>query len=75
MPCLILKRKEEKIGIEQPNQERIKTLGERENYEYLRILEAEMKEKVEKSLRRTKNQAPQQKSHHRDKHLGGGESL
>ena len=48
-------------GIEQPNQIVVRTLGEKETYEYLRILEAdtikqvEIKEKIEKEyLRRTR---------------------
>ena len=46
--------KEIKERIEQPNQERIKTLEEKENYKYLGILEEdtikqeEMKEKIRK---------------------------
>ena len=41
-------------GTEQPNQERIRTLGEKENYKYLPILkedtikQVEMKEKIRK---------------------------
>ena len=41
-------------GIEVPNQKRIRALGEKENYKYLRILEAdsikqaEIKEKIRK---------------------------
>ena len=49
-------------GIELPNQERIMIFREKENYKYLRILEAdrikqaEMKEKIRKEyLRRTRN--------------------
>ena len=48
-------------GMEQPNQEKIRTLGEKETYKYLGILEAdtikqlEMKEKFKKEyLRRTR---------------------
>ena len=43
-------------GIEQPNREEIRTFGEKENYKYLGILEAdaikqtEMKEKIRNSL-------------------------
>ena len=43
-------------GIEQPNQEKISTLGEKETYKYLGILEAdtikqvEMKKKLRKSI-------------------------
>ena len=48
-------------GMERPNQDKIRTLGEKETYKYLSILEAdtikqvEMKDKVLKEyLRRTK---------------------
>ena len=48
-------------GIEQPNQDKIRTLGEKETYKYLGILESdtnkqvEMKEKIKKEyLRRTR---------------------
>ena len=48
-------------GMELPNQDKIKTLGENETYKYLGILEAdtikqvEMKEKIQKEyLRRTR---------------------
>ena len=48
-------------GMELPNQDKIRTLGEKETYEYLGILEAdtikqvEMKEKIKKEhLRRTR---------------------
>ena len=48
-------------GIELPNQEKLRTLGEKENYKYLGILETdtikqqEMKEKIKKEyLRRTR---------------------
>ena len=43
-------------GVELPNQEKLGTLGEKENYEYFGILEADtikqgyMKEKIEKSI-------------------------
>ena len=64
-------------GIELPNQERIRTLGEKENYKYLWILksdtikQAEMKEKITKEyFKRTRNQTLQQKSHQSDKQLG-----
>ena len=46
-------------GIELPNQEMIRTLGEKENYEYLEKLEVdtikpvEMKEKIEKRVFQT----------------------
>ena len=50
-------------GMELPNQDKIRTLGEKETYKYLGILEAdtnkevEMKEKIKKEyLRRTRKQ-------------------
>ena len=62
-----------------PNQEKIKALGEKETYKYLRILEedtikdAEMKKKIERVFQEnektTRNQAILQKPHQRDKHL------
>ena len=62
------------------NQESIRTLGEKENYRFLVILEADtikqvdMKEKIRKyHLRRTRkllSQVLQQKSHQINKHLG-----
>ncbi len=60
---LIIKggKRQKREGIELPNQERIRTRGEKENYKYLGILEAdiikqvEMKEKIKKEyLRRTR---------------------
>ena len=68
-------------GIELPNQKRIRTLGEKENYKYVGIFEAdnikqvEMKEK--KNHRRvsqtnenaSRNQTLLQKSYQKDKHL------
>ena len=68
-------------GIELPNQERIRTLGEKENYKYLAILETDtikqvdMKEKIlkrvsQKNEKASRNQALQQKSNQRNKHLG-----
>ena len=58
---LIMKSGKRQIreGIEQPNQERIRTLEEKENYKYLGILEAntikqgEMKEKNKKRVHQT----------------------
>ena len=65
--------------IELLNQERIRTLGEKENYEYLEILETdtikhvEMKEKITRVSQTNKkvswNEALLQESHPRDKHL------
>ena len=42
-PMLIVKSGKWQMteGIEQPNQEKIRTLRDKENYKYLRILEAE----------------------------------
>ena len=62
--CAMLVMKRSKLhltdGMEQPNHEKIRTLGEKETYKYLRILEAdtikqvEMKEKIKKEyLRRS----------------------
>ena len=67
--------------IELRNQERIRTLGEKETYKYLGILEAdtikqvELKEKnlkivSQENEKTTRNQTVQQESHRRDKHLG-----
>ena len=63
--CALLVRKNDKRhltdGIEQPNQDKIRTLAENETYKYLGILEAytikqvEMKNKIQKEyLRRTR---------------------
>ena len=41
-------KRETRKGIEQQNQEGIRLFGEKENYKYLRILEAKMKEKIRK---------------------------
>ena len=57
---LVMKRGKRHLtdGIEQPNQEKIRTLGEKETYKYLGILEAdtikqaEMKEKIKKEYLR-----------------------
>ena len=68
-------------GIELLNQERIRTLGEKKNYKYLGILEAntikqaEMKEKNNKKVSQTnektsRNQALLQETHQNVKHLG-----
>ena len=66
-------------GIELSNQERIRKLGEKENYKYLKILEAdtikqalikEKKEKIPQTNEKTsRKHALQPKSHHRNKHL------
>ena len=66
-------------GTELPNQERIMTLGEKENYKYLGILkvgtiyQAEKKDKntkrkPRKNAKTSRNPALQQKSHLRDKY-------
>ena len=74
---LVMKSRKRQMteGIEQqPNQGKIKTLGEKETYKYLKILEAdtikhaEMKEKNEKRIlheneKTTRNQITSQKSH------------
>ena len=70
-------------AIEIPNQERIRSLGEKETCKYSEKLEAvtikqvEVKEKKLKRVFQTneknqtsRNQTQQQKSHQRDKHLG-----
>ena len=65
-------------GIELPNHDKIKTLGENETFKYLDILEAdtikqvEMKDKIRKEyLRRTtRDKTLLQKPHHRKKHFG-----
>ena len=63
-------------GIELLNQERIRMLREKENYNFIGIFEvntnkqAEKKEKITKEyLRRTRYQSLQEKSHERNKHL------
>ena len=69
-----------KRGIELPNQEKIRTLGEKETNKYLVILEgdtikhAEMKEKLKKRIpqeneKTTRNQTTLQEFHQRDKYL------
>ena len=67
-------------GVEQPNQESIRTFEEKENYKYPGILEAEfikqieMKEKVRKGYPRTRKlletKLCRKKSHQGNKHLG-----
>ena len=67
-------------GMELPNQDKITTLGEKEIYKYLGILEAdtikqeEMKEKIKKEyLRRTRKLLEKtlwQKPYQRNKYLG-----
>ena len=68
-------------GMEQPNQDKIRTLGENETYKYLGILEAdtikqvEMKNRILKEcLRRTRTQLGDKtlklKPHQRNKYLG-----
>ena len=44
-----------KDGMELPNQDKIKTLGEKENYKYLRILEADTIKHAEMKDKRKKN--------------------
>ena len=67
-------------GIELPNQERIRMIGEKETYKYLGILEVNsikqmgMKEKRKKGVsqmneKTSGNQTQQQESHHKDKLL------
>ena len=62
--CAVLVRKSGKryltVGMELPNQDKIRTLGEKETYKYIlevdNIKQVEMKEKIKKeSLRRTRN--------------------
>ena len=72
---LIIKSgKIQRKGIEQPNQERIRILGEKENDKYLGILEADTIKQVEKNKRIRRvpqtNKALLQIYHQRDKHLG-----
>ena len=80
---LIIKKGERKImdGIQLPNKDTIKTLGEKESYKYLGILEAdiikqtEMKGKVKKkripqeNKKTPRNQTQQQKSDQRNQYL------
>ena len=69
-------RKQQMEGLELPNQEKIRTPGEKETYKYLGILEAD-KRRWKKKLKRifqesdktTRNQTISQKSHQKDKHL------
>ena len=65
-------------GIELPNQERIRTSGEKKTYKYLGILEAdtikqvEMREKkriLQENEKTTQNQTTLQKPHQRDEYL------
>ena len=67
-------------GIELPNQERMRTLGEKETNKYLGILEADTIKQVEikkiwkiasqENEKTIRNQTTKQKSHQKDKHLG-----
>ena len=64
-------------GIELPNQEKIRTLGEKETYKYLAILEAdtikhvEMKEKILQANKNTnRNQITEPKTNQRNKYMG-----
>ena len=71
-------------GMDLPNHDKIRTLGENETYKYLSILDAdtikqmEMKDKIRKVLWRTKKatreKTLQQKPHQRNKYLGGAPS-
>ena len=69
-------------GTKLPNQDRIRTFGEKENYKYLGILEtntikqAEMKEKNDKRVLQTNTETPRNQRnkhspniHQRNKHL------
>ena len=74
MPIMKIGKRESMIGIEQSNQECIRTLDEKEYYKYLGILEADtikqagMKGKriYEKNEKASLSQALQQKSCRRD---------
>ena len=68
-------------GIEQPNQEKIRTVREKETYKNLGILEVDtikhvdMREKIKKRIpqeneKTMQNQTTLQKSHQSDKYLG-----
>ena len=66
-------------GIELPNQDRIRTLEEKESYKYLGILEADtikqvqMKDMIRKeNAKTTRDKNLQQKPHQRNKYLGCG---
>ena len=63
-------------GIELPNQDKIRNLGEKKTYKYQGILEAdainvaEMKNKIPQEKKKTiRNETAMQKSHQRDKYL------
>ena len=59
-------------GIEQPNQDKIRTLGEMDTYKYLRIFETdtinhvEMKEKGKRILPENEKKLLETKLHHRN---------
>ena len=64
-------------GMELPNQDKIRTLGEKETYKYLGILEAdtikkvEMEEKIsQESQKATRNKTMKQKRYQENKYLG-----
>ena len=62
-------------GMELPNQDKIRTLGENETYKYLGILEAdtikvEMKDQIQKEYLRRTRKLLKQKPHQRNKYLG-----
>ena len=83
--CALLVRKSGKLhmtdGMELPNHDKIRTLGENETYKYLGILEADtikqvqMKDKIKKRIyqeneKTTRDKTFQQKPHQRNKYLG-----
>ena len=75
---LVMKRGKRHMtdGMELPNQDKIRTLGENETYKYLEILEddtikqVEMKDKILKEYLRTRNKTLQQKPYQKNKYLG-----
>ena len=81
--CAVLVRKSGKQhlkdAIERPNQDKIRTLGEKETYKYLGILEAdtikeaEMKEKKrisQENQKATRDKTMLQKPYQRNRYLG-----
>ena len=54
---MISGKRETTEGIEQPNQERIRTLGEKEHYKYLGILEVDTIKRAE--IKENKKKVPQ----------------
>ena len=72
-------KRQQTVGMERPNQDKIRTLGEKETYKYLGILEAdtikqvEVKEKerkLQENQKATQDKTLKQKSHQRNKYLG-----